>query len=466
VLVAVALPVLALLLPKLSTIDLAYQVRTGELMLRSHRLLDADVLTFTAAGQPWLNQQWGSEVLFALLHRVGGWPLLILTRAVLGGAVVGFVFLACRARGARTKWAALLAMASFGVWLPGGIMRPQLFGLVLFAATVWLVFDRARHPERLWWIPAMVVVWANLHGSFFLAPLVTGLAWLEARHAGEDPAVVRRLAIVAIASVAAATVNPFGLRVWSYAVGIPSNHVVADTIVEWRSPSLRTAPGVAFFLSAAAVALLLVRSRRPIPWTTLVPLGVFFAIGLFAVRGVYWWALISAPVLAGLLPNELPRWLSADHRSPANTAMAGAIALTVILGLPWLRTSGPGASTSLLDHAPPGVTTSLASVLRPGERMFNPQIWGSWFEFRFPSNPVAVDSRIEVFDPSVWDRYDRVSRAAADWRTILDDWGIDVVVASRRQQAALIPVIGTDPDWRLVHQDADGLVFVREGRSP
>ena len=461
--VAVALPVLALLLPKLSTIDLAYQMRTGELMLRSHRLLDVDVLTFTSAGRPWLNQQWGAEALFALLYRAGGWPLLILTRAVLGGAVAGFVFLACRARGARTKWAALLAVASFGVWLPGGIMRPQLFGLVLFAATVWILFDRARHPERLWWIPVLVIVWANLHGSFFLAPLVVALAWLEASHAGEDPALVRRLVVVGVASVVAATVNPFGLRIWSYAVGIPSNRVVADAIVEWRSPSLRTAPGVAFFLSVTAVALLLVRSRRPIPWTTMLPLGVFFAIGLFAVRGVYWWALISAPLLAGLLPVELPRWLSSDQRSPANTAMAAAIALVVVLGLPWLRASGPGAPSSLLDHAPPGVTASLASVLRPGERMFNPQLWGSWFEFRFPDNPVAVDSRIEVFDASVWDRYDRVSGGAADWGTILRDWDIDVVVASRRQQAALIPVISSDPGWLVVHQDADGLVFVRKG---
>ena len=33
-------------------------------------------------------------------------------------------------------------------------------------------------------IPILVVLWANVHGSFFLAPLILGLAWLEDRAAG------------------------------------------------------------------------------------------------------------------------------------------------------------------------------------------------------------------------------------------------------------------------------------------
>ena len=51
--------------------------------------------------------------------------------------------------------------------------------MALFAITVWLVFNRRRHPTRLWWIPPIVAVWANVHGSFFLAPVLLGLAWLE-----------------------------------------------------------------------------------------------------------------------------------------------------------------------------------------------------------------------------------------------------------------------------------------------
>ena len=54
--------------------------------------------------------------------------------------------------------------------------------MALFAVVLLLVTDRRAHPDRLWAIPVIVLVWANIHGSFFLGPLVLGLAWLEDVH--------------------------------------------------------------------------------------------------------------------------------------------------------------------------------------------------------------------------------------------------------------------------------------------
>ena len=75
---------------------------------------------------------------------------------------------------------------------------------------------------RLWAIPFIVLVWANLHGSFFLGPVVLGLAWLEdlarpraaAAPAARSSPSSRRLA---------ACVTPFGPAVWVYAVGLSTN---------------------------------------------------------------------------------------------------------------------------------------------------------------------------------------------------------------------------------------------------
>ena len=102
-----------------------------------------------------------------------------------------------------------------------------------------------------------------------------------------------------------------------------------------------------------------------------------------------------------------------------------------------------------------------ARTLHPGDRMFNPQIWGSWFEFALPDHPVFVDSRIEVFSDAVWRDYEAVSSARDGWQEILDGWNIAVVVADRRQQTALIPAISKEPGWVLVHRDGHGAVFTR-----
>ena len=54
--------------------DLAYQVRAGDIMLRTHTLIRTDSFSFTAAGHAWLDQQWLAQVLFAAVYRPFGWP--------------------------------------------------------------------------------------------------------------------------------------------------------------------------------------------------------------------------------------------------------------------------------------------------------------------------------------------------------------------------------------------------------
>ena len=210
---------------------------------------------------------------------------------------------------------------------------------MLFAATLWLVAGRRAHPRRLWWVPLLVVLWANLHGTFFLAPLVLGLAWIADEVEGA-PRAGTTLAVGA-ASLAATLVNPFGLRVWAYALSISTNGQISRLLTEWQPPNVRHVDDLIFFASVAAVVAVLARRSRPVPWTLLLPLGVFFVVALTATRNVLWWALAVPPILAVILAKaadagtdaspliEQPRSI-AGERSLLNTAIAGAMAMVAV----------------------------------------------------------------------------------------------------------------------------------------
>ena len=468
--VAVFLPVIAALRATLSSIDLAYQIRAGDLMLRTHHLIRTDTFTFTAHGRPWLDQQWGAQIVLAWVYRLGGWPGLAVLRAGLVGLIFVFVFLACRAAGTALRASAWLTLASFAVIVGGLSLRPQLIGMALFAITVWLVFNRRRHPTRLWWIPPIVAVWANVHGSFFLAPVLLGLAWLEDR-SERAPGPSRTLLIGAV-SVVAATLNPFGLKVWSYAVGISSNPEITKFVTEWQPPTVRDFAGAAFFVSVAALVGILALRGRKAPWPSVLSLGVFFAIGLFAVRGIFWWAMVAPPILATLLARDAmgegrsPEMVLAHerHRSkPAavNLAFVAVLSLLAVLYLPWFRPVDPVVGKGLLSDAPAGLTAALRRDVPSGARVFAAQKWGSWVEFAVPGDPVAVDSRIEVTSVQTWSKYSKVSVGQQGWQRILDRWGVGAVLASVEQQGQLIPWIQRDPGWRLVYRDRFGALFVR-----
>ena len=96
---AIALPVLATLIGSLATVDLTYLIRAGNEIFATGAIPNADTWTFTAAGLPWVDQQWGAEVILAAVYNVAGWTGLVLVRAVLVAIIFGCVYAISRRRG-------------------------------------------------------------------------------------------------------------------------------------------------------------------------------------------------------------------------------------------------------------------------------------------------------------------------------------------------------------------------------
>lgn len=465
---ALALPTLGALVASLQSVDLTYHLRAGAEILDTRAIPSVDSWTFTAAGLPWTDQQWGAQVILAGVYRVGGWTGLVLLRAGLVAATFGCVFEIGRRRGLGLRRAAWLTLAAFVVALAALALRPQLLGMALFAVTLLLVADRRRHPERLWLVPAIVLVWANIHGSFFLGPLVLGLAWLEDLHDRVDRS-YRTLAVGVVAALAACA-TPFGPAVWAYAVGLSTNSQVSRLISEWQPTSLADVPGVLFFSSALGVAVLVARRRRRVPWPTLVWLGIFFAIGVYAARGVAWWSLAGTVATAGLLapaPDDdvrRPEPRGTPVMARLNLGVAALLVVASVATLPIWRSADPatGVPKGVVATAPSGITAALRGMARPGDRLYNPQPWGSWFEFALPELPVAIDSRIEFFPAAVWDAYDQVATGAAGWPAQLARWGVTMAVV-RTGDDDLTGRLAT-AGWQRAYSDPDGAILLAPGR--
>jgi len=466
---AILLPALAATIAPMSTVDLAYQVRAGELMLESLSVLRADPFTFTAMGEPWLNQQWGAGIVFALVHGLGGWGGLALFRALLVAAAVGFVLLGCRRR-LPARPAALLALAGFVVGIAALGLRAQLFGIVLFAAVLAILAWRDQQPRLTWAIPFLVLAWANLHGSFFLGPAAVAVALAQDLVARRPEA--RRLFAVLVASLVATAVTPFGPEVWAYATGIATNSEITRLITEWQRTSPFTVTGALFYLSVIAAFAAVVRATRrhgaPVPIFTLAWLAGLAFLGAYAERGVAWWAfgapVALAPTVAALLaPAGAPR---ADPRvlRVLNVAVVAVLAIAVVALQPALRAGDPlTGPQGLLRDAPAGLAESLAGRSGPSDRAVVPQPWASWLIWAAPGIPVMVDSRVEVVPASAWVNYGRIVGGGPPALATLRGVGASVVVVDPETQAALELALRTPGSgWRLDYQDADGAVFTRQ----
>jgi hypothetical protein len=457
VVLALSAPLVVTLLSRMGTTDLAYHLRTGSSLLETGAIPRADLYTFGAAGRPWLDQQWGAQVFLALAFRIGSWHGLAILRAALAVTTFGFLFAACRARGASLRAGALLTLGALVMCNASLSLRPQSFGFALFAVSVWIVVGRSRHPRRMLLLPILAIAWANIHGSFVLAPVLATGAWLE--DALEHRRSARRSMGIALATGIATLIGPYGAEVWRYAFTIGMSEEIRRSITEWQPTTITSPWGALLFASAAVVAGFLARRREPTPWTDLVWLGAAFVIALPAIRGIAWWGLTAPVVVAGLLPATPTN--GRERGSRANAAIIACILGVASMMVARDAGTDPGTGTSArIWQVSQYQIDAVRSSLVPGSRLFVAQPSASWFEFGLPSMPVFIDSRIELFPERAWHDYYAVVRGDDGWQDILDRWDVDAVITDG-YTVELRDRMEDEAGWRRIYGDANGAVFVR-----
>jgi hypothetical protein len=440
VVIAVILPALVAFVSKTSTIDLAYHVRTGLQILAGHGIPRVDSYTFGAAGHPWFDQQWLSQVAFAGAWRAGGWPTIIVLRAIMVSIGVGTLYLACRWQGARVRTAVVLSVGGFILALPNLSARPQIFAVPLFTATLWL----------------LAAAWANLHGSFPLAILLVGLA-LADDLLERDRRSATRTALALVGVGLATAVTPFGPHVWSYVWELLRNPQIRKGVSEWEPPRFNSIWGAAFWISAGATVVFGWFRRRYLRPSAVLALLAFGYLGAEAGRNELWWGLVLPVVLAGWLPSRAASQRTMTSRAPRGIPIKVVLGVATVVLLPWWRGSGPGA---FVTEAPTGVVTQVRS-LPAGSRVFAPQVWGSWFELESPDQRVFLDSRIELYPPPLWQDYESMYKARPGWASTMARWRIDAVALP--PDAPLDDVIRHSIGWTQVYTGSDGSVYVSTG---
>jgi len=515
----VFLPALAALLVPMPAVDLAYQLRAGGEILGGGGIPTVDTWTFTVAGTPWLDQQWGAQVLLTtVFDAVLGWTGLAVLRAFLVGLTFWLLLGAIRsawsiasvraggsavASSART--ATLITIGFFVVAAPALALRPQLFAIVLFAATVRILVERSWHPRRLWLIPIIAIAWANLHGSFPLVVVLVALAWLDEvallrvppPPGHPQPRLRRRLlgstglALIAAFSALATLVNPFGVDVWAYIANLASDPEITSAVSEWQPPSPFDPTGLVFYVSLALVlGVVYFRFRTDNGRTSarffapLVTVVVFGVLGVVTGRGLAWWAIAAPVAMVQLQPGlkladvrfrgQAPlrartareASVSEGRHSPLN--MLVMVVLVIFAGalLPILRPTGPaGVPILTLTEAPQRIAAKLEKLVQSGDlspnaNVWAPQVWGSFLEWADPDLKVGLDSRIELFPPPLLADAAEIANASTGWLSTLEVRKVDALVvpagqAGDRQRADL-----TGAAWKLVYEDEEGSIWL------
>lgn len=406
--------------------DVFWHLKLGEQALRGYFALPEAVsgLSWTAPAWPGSSDQWLGQSLLALAYDGGGWRGITALRAVLVALLVGLiVHVAIRERPARPLGAVLAAfpaiVLSRFVWTE----RPELFGFVCFALLI-ILLRAARSGSRpaTYAVPPLLILWANLHGSFALGAILALGVFVEGAIA--QPARRREYTVSAAAALLATLLTPAGLGAWT----APGFHLLHPprSIQEWSVPDVTTLPGLLFFAAIAATFVVAFFARTRAPREAVVLLPVLF-VSLIATRQTPLFTIAAVPFLAAyggeavtelaaMLRLPLPRMTPVARRPGQLIDAAALAAASVVLAI--------AAATGTAAPDLTGYPVAALPALRPGPGLLNHYDWGGYLIASAPRTPVFVDGRLIPYLQGVLADYTTVIGSRPGWREIIARRGI------------------------------------------
>jgi hypothetical protein len=484
-----ALSWLFLSLAPLPPNDLWWHMAAGRAMVQEGAWIHTNRWAYTLPSDaPYVYQSWLSEVALYWLWWVGDVPLLALGRTLAITASYGVVAWHAWRRCGQGKAVALALLLAIMAGWSNWTLRPQTLALVPGAAFVVVLGEYLGRRAAARWLaalPALMVVWVNLHGSFVLGLGLLGLAWLGAlidASGGARPENggvwrrVRLLTYCGVATLAAVMVHPLGLGIFGYVRQMLTNPPLQRWFVEWQPPrndlSVLNSGFWFFALLLLLAALMALGPRRPSATDILWYVGLaWLAIG--GVRYVMWFALLLFPLLA----DQLAALRVPSRSESGGSAFAAGIGLllcsAMIVTLPWfmpVRYLGAGAEHLFATAGPYRLllanTTPVAATELLAQQPIEGHFWAdmtytSYTIWRLPQKQVFADLRAELFPEAVWMDYFAIAQGDAQSLTKIDAWRITHLMLDREAQRSLHQLLLKTPGWCERYSDPNTVIMAR-----
>ncbi len=470
-LLAVALPMLRVLLTPLMPHDFWWHLATGRLIALEGSVPTADRFSYTQAGAPYYNQPWLAQLLMYGGYRLGGAELLQLLQAIIIGASFALLYRVSRREGAGPRLATVITLAGGMIAMDNWQIRPQSYVIPLFVATLALLLRWRRSGDApIWLLPPIMIVWTNLHGTFILLLVLCASVWLGAlmerrwQRGSRDRADLRALAGWSAIALPASLVNPRGAAIYGYVAGLLRDRAVAELVAEWVSPvrDLASPMTIVFWIMLAIFGLLLVRRRRHLTPTAILLLLPFLGLALQSVRNILWLGIVAVPIASQLL--AAPRRQSCRRSAESialNRAIAALVIIPLIATLPWWKAAlGLPPTVGRILHAstPIVATEQLRALPQRPARLFHEMSFGSYLIWAAPEQPIFIDPRIELYSYEQWRDYLTLSQGqavdalAAKYR--FDGW-----LVSPASQPELVESLSSNPRWQRVFETDEAIYF-------
>lgn len=458
-------------------------LRTGEIILATRQVPRTDPLSFTYAGKPWYDYEWGFEATIGELNRAGGLALVgAFCTAIFAATMLGVYRMLVQAGVSAGAGVIVVGVVFLTLHLHYSV-RPLLFSYLFFALVVEVWIRRTQPLRRDWFfLPVIFIAWANLHAGWaaalaFLALAIFGrlLDRITRRVTGEEAPLIPWIGLTLLCALAA-SFNPWGWalyrQIFVYATSYKSIARLDESVSPNFSEPSMSAITVLFILGI----IVLTRLTRRAPlwrWETVVPVIFFLVEGLKAQRHVLLLMIVAAVPIARdlqallegralLFVRDPLRQFAARQRLAHGDAWLALVA-AVVLTLVFL----PGAAARKIEVGR-SVTPRLAGFIRQHPDRFTRPLVTTWnagpllWDLR-PDFRVSFDDRFDFYGDKTAFSFINLYDAVPGWRDTLAQGHYDSAILDPGLQ--LNQFLRLTPGWHEVYRDSRAVVYWRDASA-
>lgn len=452
--------------------DIWWHLRTGAWIVEHGNVPTTDLYSRYGMGKPWVAYSWLFEVLVYGLYRAfGPVGLVLYTTSV---ALLIAAALHALVRRFEPRFPITVALTALGLcsFVPHMHPRPWLLTILFYIIEldILMAARRSGDTRRLFLLPLLFALWANVHIQFVYGLFVLCLAVIESivdgllhrSRVGDKAKAIPagRLLTVMAASTVMTLATPYHLSLYQTAFGLigetgPFNYVTEFLALSFRSLwdwcILATALGGVFVLGWR-------HDVRPFPYLLLVA-GAFLS---FRARRDVWFIVVAAIAImatGSLAAAATQRFVLTKRQG---LLLSGAlVVMLVVVG--WRQNITERHLEAVLSERYPVAAAAVVEARGYPGPLYNHFDWGGYLIWRLPHLPVAMDGRTNVYGDA------RIRRAIATW-TGKPGWDADAELAAARVVIAnvdwpLAALLRLDTRFKLAYEDAVAAVFVATSLS-
>jgi len=456
--------------------DLPRHLLVGKLIRMTKEVGLTDIFSFRTTGYASFPHEWLSQVILSSFYDLMGLGGVVFFTALIVTITWAIIFHDTSRRSNSLIISITLSGLGVGASLIHILPRPHLFSY-LFTVIWILVLEQIYKdkPQNWWLLPALMLVWVNLHGMFVLGIVIwiiylVGDLFENFSRTWLTSSKTKSMLGAGVLSVFATFLSPSGISIWGAIATLGGSAYIKSRIPEYQSANFQIPETWPFILILLLTILSFSRSSNKTSWRHIFLVTAFAGVALYSSRMLPFFAMVAVPITA----QSISEWLKADYPNSRlwtvetnintiNQASSGLIwDLVVMLAVGFLFKSNipidPGNKGNTFDPKffPVEAVTWLQSHPQSGH-VFNEFDWGGYMLLKlWPNQQIFMDGHTHIYGEKLTREYEEVITLSDGWKSILDKYQITWAIV--RIQATVAKALAKE-GWTNLYQDETAIIL-------